>query len=102
MRCTRGGYISALISKPSKPEPKTRTPPLPDKPAVVPAGDHGHRFAYRLDSAADAVAISDAIVKYLGDKGFFLFTMLPTKGKHFKAVAGTVSNLWATCKSVRS
>ncbi len=53
---------------------------------MIPAGDHGHPFAYRLDPDADAVAISDAIVKYLGDKGFFLLTMLPTKGKHFKAV----------------
>ncbi len=49
---------------------------------------HGYRFACRIDSGADAVAISDAIVKYLGDKGFFLPTMLPTNGKHFKAVDG--------------
>ncbi len=47
---------------------------------------HGHRFACRIDSGADSVAISDTIVKYLGDKGFYLPTMLPTNGKHFKAV----------------
>ncbi len=32
--------------------------------------------------------ISDKIVKYLGDKSYFLPTMLPTNGKHFKAVDG--------------
>ncbi len=32
---------------------------------------HGYRFACRIDSGADAVAISDTVVEYLGDKGFF-------------------------------
>ncbi len=49
---------------------------------------HGYRFACRIDSGADAVAISDTIVKYLGEKGFFSPTILPTNGKHFKPVKG--------------
>ncbi len=61
--------------------PGRSTPPS-DKPAVILAELNGYRFACRIDSGADAVAISDTILKYLGDKGFFLPTMLPTNGKH--------------------
>ncbi len=49
---------------------------------------HGYRFACHIDSCADAVLISGTIVKYLDDKDFFLPTMLPTNGKHFKAFEG--------------
>ncbi len=49
---------------------------------------YAYRFAWCIDSGADAVTISDTIVKYLGEKGFFLPTMLPTNGEHFKAVDG--------------
>ncbi len=52
------------------------------------ANIHGHNFACRIDSGADDVAISDTIVKFLGDNGHFLPTLLPTNGRSFKAVDG--------------
>ncbi len=71
------GRISAITGNATEPEPKARTTPPSDKPAVILAELHGYRCACRIHSGADAVAISDTIVKYLGDKGFFLPTMLP-------------------------
>ncbi len=97
-----GGRISAITGNATEPEPKTRTTPPSDKPALILAELHGYRFACRIDSGSDAVAISDMIVKYLGDKGFFIPTMLPTNGKHFKAVDWHGINLWGKCKSGRS
>ncbi len=66
------------------------------------ANSHGHNFACRVDSEADDIAISDTIVKFLGDNGNFLSPMLSMNDKHFEALTGTVSNLWGKLKSVRS
>ncbi len=71
-RSPPGGRISAITGNATEPEPKARITPPPDKPAVLLAELHGYRFACRVDSGADAVAISDTIVKYLGEKGFLL------------------------------
>ena len=40
--------------------------------AVVSASINGFKFSCRIDSGSDKEAISDTIVKYLGDKGIFL------------------------------
>ncbi len=91
-----GGKISAITGKETEPEPEARPTPRSFKPALILAELHGHRFACRIAFSADT------IVKYLGDKRFFLPTMLPTSGKHFKAVDGHGIQCLGKCKSVRS
>ncbi len=81
-RQAQGGKISAITGKETEPEPKARPTPLWDRPAVMLAELHGHRFACRIDSGTDAVAISDTIVKYLGGRGFFPSYDAADDGKH--------------------
>ncbi|CAN8067564.1 unnamed protein product [Agarophyton chilense] len=55
-------------------------------PALVVAKLSGFKFAYRVDSGADEVAVSDTIIQFPGDKGTFLPTLQLSKAKTFKAV----------------
>ncbi|CAN8068627.1 unnamed protein product [Agarophyton chilense] len=55
-------------------------------PALVMAELSGFKFACRIDSGADEVAVSDTIIQFLGDEGTFLPTLQLSKAKTFKAV----------------
>jgi len=58
------------------------------KPALVLAELSGYKFACRIDSGADEVAVSDTIIQFLGDKEILLPSIHLSKAKSFKAVDG--------------
>ena len=68
------------------------------KPAVVMAELSGYKFACRIDSGADEVAVSDTIIQFLGDQEISLPTIHLRTPKTFKAVDGHIFKSPGTVK----